>query len=231
MGALQRHAKSVMILGGSKTAFYLAKMLENAGTDVKIIERSETACKNLRDYLTKTVIINGDGAQQEVLFEEGIRSVDAFVSLTGMDEENILISFFASSINVPKVIAKVNRDELSAMAHKLGLDCIVSPKKIISDILVRYARALQNSLGSNVETLYNLMDGAAEALEFNVHPSSEVIGVPLKELKIKKNILIAGILRDRTPIIPAGDDCILEGDTVVVIAANHKLSDLSDILL
>lgn len=231
MGALQRHAKSVMILGGSKTAFYLAKMLENAGTDVKIIERSETACKNLRDYLSKTVIINGDGAQQEVLFEEGIRSVDAFVSLTGMDEENILISFFASSINVPKVIAKVNRDELSAMAHKLGLDCIVSPKKIISDILVRYARALQNSLGSNVETLYNLMDGAAEALEFNVHPSSGVIGVPLKELKIKKNILIAGILRDRTPIIPAGDDCILEGDTVVVIAANHKLSDLSDILL
>ncbi len=230
LGALKKQAKSMMILGGSKTAYYLAHLLQNTGTDVKIIEQNSEKCKELAEKLPKTVIINGDGAQQELLFEEGIRDVDAFISLTGMDEENILISFFTSSIGVPKVIAKVNRDELSAMAHKLGLDCVISPKKIISDILVRYARALQNSLGSNVETLYNVMDGNAEALEFKVRATPGVVGIPLKNLKIKKNILIAGILRDRKPIIPAGDDCINEGDHVVVIAANHRLSDLSDIL-
>ncbi len=230
IGVLKKQARDMMILGGSKTAFYLAKMLENAGTSVKIIDKDEEKCKSLSDFLDKSVVIHGDGAQQELLFEEGIRSTDAFVSLTGMDEQNILISVFASSNDVPKVIAKVNRPELASMAHKLGLDSIVSPKNTISDILVRFARALQNSLGSNIETLYNLMDGSAEALEFNVKNNFGGAGVSLKQLKLKSNILIAGIVRDRKPIIPSGDDCILEGDSVVVIAANHKLSDLSDIL-
>ena len=106
----------------------------------------------------------------------------------------------------------------------------MSPKKIISDVLVSYARALQNSLGSNIETLYRLADSKAEALEFNVRENSRVIGIPLKDLEIKSNILIAGIIREQTTIIPAGDDAILPGDSVVVIAAEHKLQDLSDIL-
>ena len=180
--------------------------------------------------MPKAVIINGDGAAQELLLEEGLRSLDAFVALTGMDEENILISIFAASQSVPNVISKVNGDELVSMAKNLGLDCIVSPKKIISDVLVSYARALQNSLGSNIETLYRLADSKAEALEFNVRENSRVIGIPLKDLEIKSNILIAGIIREQTTIIPAGDDAILPGDSVVVIAAEHKLQDLSDIL-
>ena len=231
MGELQKQAKNVMLLGGSRTALYLADMLTGIGSNVKIIERDEKTCTELCEALPKAVIINGDGAQQELLLEEGLPSLDAFVSLTGMDEENILISIFAASQKVPKVISKVNRDELASMAVRLGLDCIVSPQKIIADVLVQYARALQNSLGSNVETLYKLMDGKAEALEFNVRSDFRQINVPLKELKFKSNILIAGIIRYRKTIIPAGDDVILPGDRVIVIAANQRLSDLSDILL
>ncbi len=230
LGIIQKQAKNVMILGGSRTAFYLAEMLTNIGCSVKIIDRDEKNCELLSELLPKAVVINGDGAQQETLLEEGLRSLDAFVSLTAMHEENILISIFASSQNVPKVISKVNRDELISMAEKLGLESIVSPKKIIADVLVSYARALQNSLGSNVETLYKLMDGKVEALEFNVRNDSKIVGIPLKDMNILKNILIGGIIRDRKTIIPAGDDIILPGDKVVVIAAEHKLQDLSDVL-
>ena len=231
IGVLQKQARNVMILGASRTTYYLAKLLSNIGTNVKILDRDENRCRLFSEALPKTVVIHGDGAQQELLLEEGIRSTDAFVSLTGMDEENILISIFASSQDVPKVISKVNRNELAAMAQKLGLDCIVSPHKIISNIVVRYARALQNSMGSNVETLYKLMDGQAEALEFNVRPESKLVNIPLKNLKLKKNILIAGIIRERKSIIPTGDDVILPGDHVVVLAANRRLQDLSDILM
>lgn len=230
LNILQKQARNIMILGGSKTAFYLARMLSNIGSSVKIIEKNPEKCRELSDILPKAVVINGDGAQQELLREEGINSVDAFVTLTGMDEENILISIFAATQQVPKVISKVNRDELSSMAEKLGLDCIISPKKIISDILVQYARALKNSLGSNVETLYKVMDEKAEALQFNVKPESRLTNTPLRELRFKPNILIAGIVRDRQTIIPSGDDVILPGDKVIVIAANRRLHDLKDIL-
>ena len=219
-----------MILGGSRTAYYLAEMLNSVGSSVKIIDKDEKNCELLCELLPKAVIINGDGTQQEVLLEEGIRTIDAFVALTGMDEENILVSIFASSQNVPKVISKVNRDQLIPMAERLGLESIISPEKLIADVLISYARALQNSLGSNVETLYKLMDGRVEALEFNVRENSKVVGIPLKDMSILKNILIGGIIRDRKTIIPAGDDIILPGDRVIVIAANHKLQDLSDIL-
>ncbi len=230
MDLLQKQARNVMILGGSRVAYYLAKLLLSGGSAVTLIERDPALCQELCATLPKAVIVHGDGAQQEILMEEDLPSRDAFVALTGMDEENILISIFASTQNVPKVIAKVNRDELSLLAEKLGMDCIVSPKKVITDVLVRYARALQNSMGSNIETLYHLMDGKAEALEFNVSPDFAMLGVPLKELQLKPNTLIAGIIRNRTPIIPGGNDVIAAGDRVIVVAADRRLQDLSDIL-
>lgn len=230
MGIAQKRARNVMMVGGSRTAYYLAKMLTGTGSSVKIIEQSSEACAELCEALPKAVVIHGNGAGQELLLEEGIRSTDAFLSLTGMDEENILLSFFASAQNVPKVIAKVNSDELGAMAERLGLDTRVSPRNIIADVIVRYARALENSLGSPVETLYKLTDGAAEALEFIVNGKSRITGIPLKELPTKQGILIAGIFRDRRSIIPAGDDMILPGDRVIVIATGQRLRDLSDIL-
>lgn len=230
LGILQKQARSVMILGASRTAYYLAKMLTASGNSVKIIEKDPQRCTEFCNVLPNVSMIYGDGAQQELLLEEGIHSTDAFVALTGMDEENILISFFAASQNVPKVISKVNRGELAAMAEKLGLDCIVSPKKIVSNILSRYARALHNSLGSSVETLYRLMDGKAEALEFNVQPDFKYLQIPLKQMKLKPNILIAGIIRGRKTIIPSGDDEILSGDRVIVLATGQQMHDLSDII-
>lgn len=230
IGLASKQARDVMILGGSRTAFYLAKRLLSAGTDVKIIDRDRALCEDLCEALPKAVVIHGDGSHQELLLEEGIRDMDAFVSLTGMDEQNILLSFFASSQNVPKVISKVNRPELSAMAERLGLECIVSPRKIIADVLVRYARALHNSMGSTIETLYTLMDDRAEAVEFLVQDEPTLVDIPLKDLKLKPNILIAGIIRNRRPIIPAGDDRILAGDKVVLLVAGQHLQDIKDIL-
>ena len=230
MGMLQKQARNIMILGGSRTAYYLAKRLTAAGNRVSIIERDRQICEELCEALPKAVIINGDGAQQELLLEEGINSWDAFVALTGTDEQNLLISSFVQSKNVPKVIAKVNRDELIHLAEHWGIDCIVSPKKTISNILVQYARALENSAGSSVETLYKLMDDKVEALEFSVKHDFEAVRIPFKELETKNNILIAGIMRERKPIIPTGDDMLLPGDKVIVLAANQRINTLSDIL-
>ena len=231
LGLGNKKARNVMILGGSKIAYYLARMLLASGNGVKIIEQSHEKCEELSASLDKAVIIEGDGAQQELLLEEGLNTIDAFVALTGMDEENILISIFAATQKVPTVISKINRNELANMAAKLGLDCIISPKRIVSDVIVRYARALENSRGSNVETLYNIMDDKAEVLEFNVKGDFKQANIPLRDLELKKNILIAGIIRDRKPIIPSGDDCIMKNDKViVVVASDQRLNDLSDIV-
>ena len=232
LGLAKKQSKSVMILGATTTSYYLAKMLLRAGTQVTIIDKDIDRCNKFAEELPEAVIINGDGAEQEVLMEEGIASVDAFVSLTGIDEENILISFFAQSQNVPRVVAKVNRGELAAMAEKLGLDSIVSPKKAVSNVITRYARALQNSLGSNVETMYKLMDGRVEALEFKVQPDFKNQHIPIKNMKLKNDVLIAGIIRKRKAFVPTGDDEILAGDKIIVIAKSgeQKMNDLADIL-
>ena len=232
LGIAKKQSKSVMILGATTTSYYLAKMLLRSGTDVTIIDKDINRCNQFAEELPGAVIINGDGAEQEVLMEEGITSVDAFTALTGIDEENILISFFAQSQNVPRVVAKVNRNELASMAEKLGLDSIVSPKKAAANVVTRYARALQNSLGSNVETMYKLMDGSVEALEFNVQSDFKAQHIPLKEMKLKEDVLIAGIIRKRKAFVPTGNDEIIAGDKVVIIAKSddQKMNDLSDIL-
>ncbi|MGN1006394.1 MAG: Trk system potassium transporter TrkA [Aristaeellaceae bacterium] len=230
MGILQKQARDVMILGASRMGYYLARMLLASGTNVKIIDRDHQRCQEISEKLPGAVVICGDGAQQELLLEEGIRSMDAFISLTGMDEENILISFFASSQGVPKVISKVNRDELRFIAEKLGLDTLISSRSVSSNVLSRYARALQNSLGSNVETLYKLMDGKAEALEFRVQADFPMTNVPLKDMRLKSGILVAGIIRNRKTLIPSGVDVILPGDRVIVLSAASGMHDLSDIL-
>ena len=230
LGILQKSVRDVMILGGGRIAYYLSKMLISSGNTVKIIDNNRERCETLSDLLPKARIIFGDGADRELLLSEGLTSSDSFVALTGMDEENILVSIFASSRQVKKVIAKVNGVELSDMAEKLGLDCVVTPKQTVSGIISRYARAIANSEGSNVETLYKLMDGKVEAAEFNVAPDFEYSEIPLKNLKLKKNILISGIIRKRKAIIPFGDEVIKSGDKVIVIAANTVLNDLSDIM-
>ncbi|MCF0121033.1 MAG: Trk system potassium transporter TrkA, partial [Oscillospiraceae bacterium] len=230
MNLQHKSAKNIMILGGSRISIYLAEMLCATGSSVTIIERDLSTCEMLASLLPKATIINGDGSQQDVLLEEGLSGTDAFVSLTNLDEENILMSVFASNKNVPKVIAKVNTDSMYDMAQTLGLDSVISPKYLVSDSVVSYARALENSMGSSVESLYNLMDGKAEALEFSVSADSKMLGVPLKDLSFKRNVLLAAIFRGRETIIPSGGDMIMAGDKVLVVTTNRKLQDLSDIL-
>ncbi len=231
LGIVQKQVRDVMILGASKTAFYLSKMLIGSDCSVKIVELDRERCLEFSDKLGSVSMIHGDGAQQELLLEEGLPSMDAFVTLTGMDEENILLSVFASSLGIKKVVSKVNRDEFSYLAEKLGLECTVSPRRSVSEVIVRYARALQNSeASSNVETLYKLMDGKAEALEFSVRSDFSLCGIPLKDMSLKSGILIGGIIRARKTIIPKGDDVILAGDKVIVLAAGQRIDELADII-
>lgn len=230
LGLMQKQAKNIMILGGSKTANYLARLLCATGSNVKVIEKQFDICRELSENLPKAVIINADGSQYENLNEEGIQNMDAFVALTGSDEVNMIMSYFARSVEVPTVISKLNRDEMHVMGERLGIECIVTPKRTVADIVMRYARALENSLGSKVETLYRLMEGSAEAIEFIVSEDSLVSGKALKDLKIKENIIIGGIIRDKTPIIPGGNDVIYPNDKVIVISAGRIINDLDDIL-
>ena len=230
LGIKRTAIKKVMILGASKTAVYLAKKLCQIGNSVTIIDKNRQKCEEISAELPKALVVNGDGSSQELLIEEGIESVDAVVSLTGLDELNVLISSYASSKNVPKVITKINRQELIPLAEHWGLDTVVSPRKTISNIVVGYARALENSKDSSVETLYKLMEDMVEALEFTVKDGLDFLNVPFKELKLKENILIAGIIRDRKTIIPSGEDVLLSGDKVVILAANQRINNLSDII-
>ena len=230
MGLAKKQSREVMLLGGSRIAFYLAKRLLAAGVSVKIIDKDRAVCENLCELLPNATVICGDGTQQEVLLEEGLEKMDAFVSLTGMDEQNILLSCFAATHNVPKVITKVSRPELAGLAQNLGVDCVVSPRGIVADLLVQYARALENSMGSSVETLYRLMNDGAEALVFNVKDDPRLVRIPLKDLALKPQVLVAGVMRGREIIIPTGADTIQPGDKVVVITAGRRLNDLSDIL-
>ncbi len=195
-----------------------------------VIEKEKSICEDFCVSLPKVLVVNGDGSDREILNEEGLKDMDAFVSLTGMDEQNILISSYASSQDVPKVIAKINREELMPLAENLGLDTFISPKKLISDVLVKYARALENSQDSSMETLYKVMDDKVEVLEFLVREKREFTGVNFKKLSLKPNILIAGIVRDKKTIIPSGEDMMLPGDKVIVLAAKQRINDLSDIV-
>lgn len=223
--------KDVMLLGAGKTSNYLTKMLVAGRVSVKLIECDPKVCEAVCETLPeKVTVINGNGMSQELLIEEGVLETDAFVSLTGRDEDNILISFYALSKKVPKVICKVNNNELSMLAENLGLDCILSPRKIVADVMVKYARALENSMDSQIETLFSVSNGMAELLEFKVLEDFEYVNIPLKEMKLNKNILVAGISRGNQAIIPTGDDVIMTGDNVIVIAEGARVLSLSDII-
>ena len=196
---------------------------------VKIIEKNEARCEELCELLPKAVIINGDATDHDLLIEEGIEDADAFVSLTGMDEENIITSLFAKSQGI---IAKVNEDRRARMVEDFGIDSIVSAKTATADAILSYVRARKNSQGStNVETMYQLVDEQVEALEFIIKSETRYTGIPLKNLSLKPNNLIACIARKRQIIIPGGDDCMEVGDSVIVVTMEKRLEDIEDILV
>ena len=224
--------KNAMICGGGRVAYYLASQLCNLGMNVKIIERNRERCEELCELLPKATIINGDATEHDLLIEEGIEKTDAFIALTGMDEENIIMSLFASKQSVSKVIVKINEDRRAMMIDELGLDSIVSAKTATADAILGYVRARRNSqCSANVETMYQLLDGIVEALEFIIKSENAYTGVPLKDLNLKVNNIIACIARGRKIIIPNGDDSIQVGDSVVIITMTKQIRDLDDILV
>ncbi len=234
IGLRSGSAKNCMIIGGSKSAYYLAEQLLSHGSGVKIIEKSLTRAEELSEMLPKAEIIHGDGTDEQLLLEEGIANMDAFVSLTDVDEENILLGLFARSNSSARVITKVNRIGFDKVIDSLDIGTVVNPKSTTSESILQYVRALQNATGSNVETLYQLIDGKVEALEFIIREESGITRSTLLELgtrgQLLDNTLICSIIRDGRTIIPRGSDRIQVGDTVIVVTAQKGLTDIKDLL-
>ena len=231
IGNRKFRVKTVMICGGGRVGFYLAKKLCSMGMQVKLIEHKPEKCEFLCEELPNATIICGDATDHDLLLEEGVREADALVGLTGVDEENIIMGLFAKKQGVEKIIAKVNEDSRAQMVEGLGLDSIVSAKTATADAIFSYVRARQNSLSSvNVEAMYRLVDDRVEALEFIIKEESSYTNIPLKDLKTKPNTLIACIGRKRQIIIPSGNDSIQVGDSVVVVTKSRKVQDITDVL-
>ncbi len=231
-GHHKQKIRKVLICGGGREAYYLAKQLLLIGMQVKIIEKKYERCEELCELLPKATVICGDATDHDLLLEEGIREADAFIALTGMDEENIIMSLFANSQDVSKIVVKVNEERRMEMVEELGIDSVVSVKGSTAETILSYVRARQNSEGSaNVETLYQLVDEKVEALEFLIRAEAEYTNIPLKELRTKPNNLIACIARNGRIIIPNGEDCIQVGDSVIVVTMEKKIQDIKDILL
>ena len=230
-GARKRKIKKVIIGGGGRVGFYLAKQLCSMGMDVKLIEQNRNICEELCESLPKATIICGDATEHDLLMEENIGEADAFVTLTGLDEENIIAGLFANIQGVKKIVAKVNEDSRIKMVQGLGIDSIVSAKNTTADVILSYVRAKQNSYSSaNVETMYRLVDDRVEALEFIIKDKTPYTSIPLKDLKFKPNNLIACIARGNQIIIPSGNDSFQEGDSVVIVTKDKKVQDIKDIL-
>lgn len=221
--------KNIMIVGGDKIGFYLANELSTKRYNIKLVEGDKDRADELADLLPRVTVICGNGTQHDLLIEEGIEAMDAFIALTSIDEENMIVSMFANKMNVTKTITQIKSDELIDMLDELGIQNTVSPKKVVADKIMSYIRALTNSRGSNVLTLYRLVNNQVEALEFAARTKEDFYNTPLKELKTKKNCLIACIIRDGEVIIPDGNSQIKLGDNVIVVTTHQNFDDLTDV--
>ncbi|MCM1154264.1 MAG: Trk system potassium transporter TrkA [Roseburia sp.] len=230
LGAAVTRARNVMIIGGGKTAYYLAKQLTAMGIQIKIIEVNKERCEELSELLPKAFIIHGDGTDRNLLLQEGLIQAEAFVAMTSVDEENIMLSLFAKSVSKAKLITHVHRISYDEIIDSLDIGSVVYPKYLTAEHIIKYVRAMNSSLGSNIETLYRLNDNRVEALEFSVRSDSPVIGIPLQDLPIKPNILICSINHRGSISIPGGQSVIEAGDSVIVVTTNTRLNDIRDIL-
>lgn len=230
IGQYKRPVRRVMVVGGGRVAVYLTRMLLESGIQVAVVERNRDRCDQLCDLIPEAHIVYGDATRSDVLQEDGISAADAFVALTGDDEDNIITALYARNRGVDKVVVKVNRDYLSEIIENVGLNRVVSPKDIVAQQLARYVRAMSNSMGGSMETLYRLAGGKVEAMEFKVSADSACVNIPLKDMKLKPNILISAIIRGSKSIIPDGSSRILPGDHAVIVAPAGKLENMDAIL-
>lgn len=230
IGFNTKHVKDTMIVGGGKSTFYLASQLIRMGIHVKIIEQDKARCEQLSILLPKATIINGDGTDQELLKEEGIEYAESFVPLTDMDEENIMLTLHARQVSNAKVITKINHSTFKNVISELDLGSVLYPRYITTEAIIAYVRAKNNSKDNNIETLVHMFDYQAEAIEFRVDEESAVTGTPLKDLNLKKNLLVSFIYRNGSVHIPNGMDSIEVGDTVMIVTTHTGFKDIQDIL-
>ena len=230
LGLNSHSVKNTMIIGGGKAAYYLAKELLSRGIRVKIIENDFNRCEELSILLPEAIIINGDATDQTLLREEGIETTQSFVPLTGIDEENIMLTLYAKQVSNAKVITKINRITFTNVINSLDLGSVIYPKYITSEAIIAYVRAKKASMHSNIETLYHMYDSRVEAIEFFVSEKSAVTDVPLKDLTLKDNLLLCFINRNGRIIIPSGNDSIQKNDTVMIITKHTGFNQIQDIL-
>lgn len=230
-GNISFKTKDVMIIGGSKVSYYLAFFLENMGINSKIIEIDKSKCEFLSEKLEKTLIINGDGSDKDLLLEEGIEEVDAFVSATGIDEENIIYSLFAKSLDIPKVITKINHLTFNDIVERVGIENVQTPHIIASNQVLKYIRAMENSKGGNMESLVQLMDDKLEMMEFVINNEFNAINVCLKDVKFKDGVIIVCIGRKGNIIFPSGEDILKINDNIIIATTKTNIKGLNDILV
>lgn len=232
LGIYMEKVKSVFMVGGGRTSYYLTKIITKIGMGVKIIEIDPKKCIELSENLDNALIIEGDGTDQEVLDSENFEEIDAFITMTGRDEENLITAMYAIEKNVDKVIAMTTRTNLPNVVDKLGIDSIIDPKKITANYITGYVRGMQNSAGSIVDALYKIMDGKAEVIAFVANETTRFINIPIKKLTLKSDIIIACILHNNEVSIPHGEEVIANGDKVLIVTKNHHIiRDLNDILV
>lgn len=230
LGLESAKIRSVMLVGGSRIAFYLAQMLSDAGIQVKLLESNLARCQALSDMLPDAMVVHADGTSFPTLRSEGLEETDAVVTLTNMDEQNLVISMFSKHLHVPKVVTKINRSEYGEIMRDSGAECVISPRQLVANDIIRYVRAVQNRHGAEVVALHRMVDDKVEALEFRAAANTWYLGVPLHDIPLKPNVLIAIISHQGTVTIPRGGDSFQAGDSVVLVtAADRKFGDLNDI--
>lgn len=229
LGVITRRVRKVLLCGGGRVSYYLATLLEKDGISVSILEKDRERCVQLASLLPKTSVVHGDCSSQKTLESQGIDDCDALVTLTGVDETNMIVSVYGSSRKLPQIITKLSRKENSSIADTLALGSVISPRELCCNGIVRYVRAMQNQTGAAV-SVHSIADGQAEAVEFLVDEHTRHCGVPLKQLKLKANVLVSSITHGKQTLVPAGDSVFEQGDTVVVVTSGrgvlHQLNDI-----
>lgn len=230
IGIMKKRVGNAIIAGGGKISYYLAKSLIDSGIPTTIIEIEPARCEQLSDSLPGATIICGDATDEDILAEEGLDHAQGFAALTGVDEENILLSLYANKVSKAKTVTKINRVTFNSVIDELNLGSIIYPRVTTADYILKYVRSTNNSKNSNVEKLYKLANGKAEALEFMIKEDSALVDIPLQNLHFRKNTLIGCIYRQGKVILPSGQDVIKAGDSVLVVLSGYRISDIQEIL-
>ena len=226
-----KKVRTAMIVGGGKISYYLAKIITEAGVNSKIIEINKDKCEELTELLPNSIVINGDGLDEQLLLSENLTNADSFITLTDRDEDNLIAGLFASRMNVGNIITKITRDNYMAISKSIGINSVISPKAVTANKIIKYARSIKGSKGSDIENIYKICNDKAEAIEFIVGNGCRNLGIKFKNVQFKENFIVALIVRNKEIIIPTGDDYLQIHDRVIIVNSDEKPVELNDIFL